>query len=342
MRTSGPLRRSAGCAVADGGRTVVQSARDHHLSWPTVQAALADYAGQVLPERPPATEAVGIDEIRRGRPEWRQDPDSGRWELVADAWHIGFVDAVGGAGLFGQVEGRNAASVRAWLAAQPEAWKRAVRYVAIDLCPTFRAAVRAALPHARIVVDCFHIVQLAQRHLADLRRRLTWKHHGRRARTGDPVWTVRKLLRMNKEALTDDQLRLLTTELTQIGTFGKQILAAWQAKEYLRDLLRLTFKHARTTPDRAAIAAARYRFQAHCADHAHLPELVTLAATVDQWWDGIETYLTTGITNAASEGNNRVIKLEARNAYGFRNREHQRLRSRCATTRRGRREAKPH
>ncbi|TKA00116.1 transposase, partial [Actinacidiphila oryziradicis] len=44
---------------------------------------------------------------------------------------------------------------------------------------------------------------------------------------------------------------------------------------------------------------------------------------------------------AASEGNNRLIKLEARNAFGFRNREHQRLRSRCATTRRSRREAKP-
>ncbi|WP_373292559.1 transposase [Streptomyces camponoticapitis] len=56
---------------------------------------------------------------------------------------------------------------------------------------------------------------------------------------------------------------------------------------------------------------------------------------------GAETYLTTGITNAASEGNNRLIKLEARNAFGFRNRANQRLRSRCATTRRSQREAHP-
>ncbi|WP_338678078.1 transposase [Streptomyces sp. SCSIO 30461] len=68
----------------------------------------------------------------------------------------------------------------------------------------------------------------------------------------------------------------------------------------------------------------------------------TLAETIEQWWDGIETYLTTGITNAASEGNNRLIKLEARNAFGFRNRANQRLRSRCATTRRSRRQAHPH
>ncbi|MFG2662071.1 transposase [Streptomyces sp. NPDC048425] len=51
--------------------------------------------------------------------------------------------------------------------------------------------------------------------------------------------------------------------------------------------------------------------------------------------------MTTGITNAASEGNNRLIKREARNAFGFRNRENQRLRSRCATTPRNRRDAHP-
>jgi len=98
----------------------------------------------------------------------------------------------------------------------------------------------------------------------------------------------------------------------------------------------------RDFPDREAISAARYRFFAHVADHAHLPELVTLAETVEQWWDGIHAYVTTGITNAASEGNNRVIKLEARKAYGFRNRANQRLRSRCATTRRSRGVLTPH
>ncbi|MHA6765729.1 transposase [Streptacidiphilus sp. PAMC 29251] len=101
-------------------------------------------------------------------------------------------------------------------------------------------------------------------------------------------------------------------------------------------LLRLTAKHAHVLPDRSAVSAARYRFQAFCADRPYLVELVTLAETVDQWWHGIENYIKTGITNAASEGNNRVIKLEARKAYGFRNRRSQRLRSHCATTRRAR------
>ena len=342
MRTTRALRRAVGAAVCDGGRTVVQTGRDLGLSWPVVQHCFEDYAAQVLPEQPPATEAIGIDETRRGKPVWKQNPDTEKWELVADAWHTGFVDAVGGRGLFGQVEGRNATSVADWLTDQPAAWRTQVRYVAIDLCTTFRAAIHRALPHAAVVVDCFHIVQLAQRHLADLRRRLTWKQHGRRARKGDSIYTVHKLLRRNKEDLTAEQLALLAAELEYMGTYGRQIYAAWQAKELLRDLLALAVSRTHTTPDRSTVSAARHRFLAHVADHAHLPELVTLAETVEHWWDGIETYLTTGITNAASEGNNRLIKLEARNAFGFRNRANQRLRSRCATTRRSRRETHPH
>jgi transposase len=342
MRTTTVLREAAGAAVCDGGRTVVQAGRDLGLSWPIVQHCLEKYAAQVLPETPPVTSAIGIDETRRGKPVWKQNPTTGKWELVADAWHIGFVDAIGGGGLFGQVEGRNATSVAEWLSAQPASWREQVRHVAIDLCSTFRAAVHRALPHAAVVVDCFHIVQLAQRHLADLRRRLTWKQHGRRARKGDSIYTVRKLLRRNKEDLTEDQHILLKCELDHMGTYGRQIYAAWKAKELLRDLLGLAVSRTHVTPDRSTISVARHRFFTHVADHTHLPELVTLAETVEQWWDGIETYLTTGISNAASEGNNRLIKLEARNAFGFRNRENQRLRSRCATTRRSRRDAHPH
>ena len=78
-----------------------------------------------------------------------------------------------------------------------------------------------------------------------------------------------------------------------------------------------------------------YRFYTWCADAA-VPELERLASTIQTWWPAIEAFLHTKITNAASEGYNRVVKLDARNAYGYRNPENQRLRTRCATTRRAR------
>ena len=46
----------------------------------------------------------------------------------------------------------------------------------------------------------------------------------------------------------------------------------------------------------------------------------------------IHAFLKTGITNARSEDTNRVIKTVSRDAYGFRNPENQRLRTRTAIT----------
>ncbi|MFD3492264.1 transposase [Streptomyces sp. NPDC058690] len=60
---------------------------------------------------------------------------------------------------------------------------------------------------------------------------------------------------------------------------------------------------------------------------ADLPELQRLATTVETWWPEILAFLHTGITNAGSKGTNRVIKTIARDAYGFRNPGHQRLRT---------------
>src|SRR5699024_12135731 len=86
---------------------------------------------------------------------------------------------------------------------------------------------------------------LAQRFLAILRRRLTWKHYGRRARKGDAVYDVRRLLRRNAEDLSADQRAFLQVTLEHMGTYGRQIYAARQAKELLRDLLGLAVSRTR-------------------------------------------------------------------------------------------------
>ncbi len=110
---------------------------------------------------------------------------------------------------------------------------------------------------------------------------------------------------------------------------GQTLLTAWIAKESRRNLLAL----ARTGADRHQVGHARWKFLSWCAD-SDIPEVVRLAVTVDRWWAGIAAFLDTGHSNAKSEGINRVIKLVARNAFGFRNTEDQRLRTRCVTTRR--------
>src|SRR5262249_5634667 len=98
--------------------------------------------------------------------------------------------------------------------------------------------------------------------------------------------------------------------LVHLGDPGYDSLAAYIAKEKLRDLVAL----ARTGPDRHRISQRLFAFYDWCAQ-SDLPELHRLAATIERWWPPIEAFLHTQITNAASEGVKRVVKLPARNAY---------------------------
>jgi transposase len=325
------LRASAGVAVADAGRTVVQAARDHRVSWPVVCAAFLAYAEQVLPDQPAPVAALGVDEVRRGRPRWVWDEATGTWQTAVDRWHVGFVDLSGGQGLLGQVEGRTSAAVLDWLHQRPPAWREQVTFVAIDMCPAFAKAARLGLPNATIVVDHFHVVQLANQAVTEIRRRLTMTHRGRRGRKGNREWELRNRLTRSAARMHANHLDPMVDQLAALGKLGTDLLVAWNAKEDLLDLLAL----ARTNPNREHIARLLYRFYRRCAVSG-LAELERLAATIETWWPKILAFIHSGVTNAGSEGTNRVIKTIARDAYGFRNPHNQRLRTRCATTRRAR------
>ena len=76
---------------------------------------------------------------------------------------------------------------------------------------------------------------------------------------------------------------------------------------------------------RSEIAAALeefYLFAAACK----VPEIHTLATTVDTWQQPIIAAIDTGLSNARSEGYNRIVKHIGRIAFGFRNSENQRRR----------------
>jgi transposase len=153
------------------------------------------------------------------------------------------------------------------------------------------------------VVDHFHVVQLANRAVTEVRRRMTLTRRGRRGRGSDPEWRLRDRLTRSAARMSGKHLdRLVDTIHALPATIGAPILAAWNAKEDLLDLLTT----ARTHPDRKHVNRLLHRFYTRCAD-SELPELHRLATTVETWWPQILAFLTTGITNAGSEGTNRVI-----------------------------------
>ena len=136
------------------------------------------------------------------------------------------------------MEGRTADDAAYWLAQAPAAWQDAIEVVAIDMCSIYASAVRRMLPQAQIVVDLFHVVQLAVKMSGDVRRRAVRERYGRRGRSGDPEYGVKGLLVRNLENLSAAQFAKVMGTLGG-DRHGQQILAAWIGKEKLRDKLNL-------------------------------------------------------------------------------------------------------
>ena len=326
------LREQAGTEIRDRGITVAEAARHAGVSWPAAHDAFAAAAGPLLEQDLAPVPHLGIDEHRRGRPRWTRDEDTGEYVLLADRWHTCFFDLSGGQGLLGQVEGRTADDAAYWLAQAAPAWRGQVRIVAMDMCSIYLSAVRRMLPQAQVAVDLFHVVHLAVKMTGDVRRRVVRGKYRRRGRSGDPEYGIKNLLTRNLEHLTQAQFAKVVDTLGADAA-GQEITAAWIGKEKLRDVLNLRARITGSVPCERSVRDRLFTFYDWCAQNDDIPELVTLARTVSRWENEIVCAVLTGITNAASESLNRLAKLEARLAYGFRNPANQRRRVRIACTR---------
>jgi transposase len=69
---------------------------------------------------------------------------------------------------------------------------------------------------------------------------------------------------------------------------------------------------------------------------ASVPEIHVLTETIETWQAPMVLAITTGLSNARSEGYNRIVKHVGLNAFGFRNPTNQRRRVRWACTRQSR------
>ncbi len=238
------------------------------------------------------------------------------------------------------MEGRTADDAAYWVAQAAPAWRDAIQAVAIDMCGIYASAVRRMLPGARIAVDLFHVVHLAVKMTGDARRRVSRGKYGRRGRSGDPEYGIKDLLARNLEQLSPGQFAKITGTL-QADPAGQDIAAAWIGKEKLRYALNLRARVTSSTPCERGVRDRLFAFSDRCACNDDIPELVSLARTVSRWEEEIVCAVLTGVTNAAAESLNRLAKLEARLAYGFRNPANQRRRVRIASTRGRRRSHAP-
>jgi transposase len=323
-------KASLATEVLDKDRSVAAVASDYRCGWHTVHDHVVTVADAALEAEPAPVRVLGIDETRRGKAKWETDPDTGRRAWV-DRWDTGLVDITGNQGLLAQVNGRTSAAVTEWLAERDPDWRTQITHVAIDMSAVYARAARLGLPGAIVIVDRFHLVKKANDMLDAVRRRVTLAQRGRRGRKVDVEWINRRRLLRGAERLTDAQRTTLFDKLLTADP-GEDIAAAWIAKELLRDLLSCADRGGL----RHEIHTALDRFYQFCAA-CKVPEVIRFARTIETWQAPIIAALQTGLTNARTEGYNRIVKHIGRIAFGFRNPDNQRRRVRWACTRQSRR-----
>ena len=293
--------------VGEQNRSVACVARDFGVGWSTIMAAVWFYGRPRVddPQRLAHTTALGLDEVAFLR------ANAHRHTVFA----TNFVDLFRGR-LLDVVPGRSAKAVHDWLGSRPAGWLTGVGTVAIDPHRGYANGVAVHLGHARLVVDPFHAVALANRAIDDVRRRVQNETLGHRGRTGDPLYGIRRLLLRGTERHSATSRARLEAGLAA-GDPCDEVLDTVLAKEALR------WMYAAETP---AVATLRFdTFIRECTDSA-VPELHRLARTAMRWRTEILAHHTTGASNGPTEAVNLVVKKVLRVAHGFRNFDNFRLR----------------
>jgi transposase len=187
------------------------------------------------------------------------------------------------------------------------------RVVSIEPYDGYRQAIRAVLPHARIVCDPFHLVRGANTALDAVRRRAPARRpraptEGRapqRQRAGwrPELYRARHRLLKARERLTERERRRLA-ELFQREPL---IAEAWALKESFRAIYRADRGEAEQRLD-AFLAAV---------DRAGLPAFDAFAKGIRLWRDELLAYFDEPTTNGYAEGIINKVKVIKRRAYGI-------------------------
>ena len=299
--------RECARAVGEEARSVASLARWLRVAWSTVMSAVRHHGTPLVddPARIATVTSLGIDETAF---------------LKANAEHhtsyvTGFVDLEARV-LIDMIEGNTAIDVSRWLSGRDKAFLTTVETVACDLHEGYRFGLHPHLDHARQVADPFHVVAIANRCLDKVRRRVQNEMLQHRGRKDDPLYKIRRVLLTGAERLNSKGQDRMALGL-RLGDPNDEVLGAWLAKEYVRDVY--------LTEDPGQAAVLLDRVIAGClADE--VGEIVSLGTTLKRWRTEILAHHDTGASNGPTEAMNLLVKKIKRCGHGFKNFENYRLR----------------
>ena len=208
------------------------------------------------------------------------------------------------------IEDRRLSSPRTYFKRYTKEARSLVKHIVIDMYAPYMSLIKELFPHAKIIIDKFHLVQHLSRALNKTRIRLMKKfkkHH-------------RKFKRYWRLFLKSHTL-LNTTTYRTVYCF-KQPMREIDILNFLLDLspeLKVTYELYQDLL--FAIQTKNIDRLNHLLETEHpliSPELQTAFQTFKTYQAYIENTLTTPYTNGPIEGINNKIKIIKRIAFGYR------------------------
>jgi len=298
--------------------TVAAVARELGLSWDTVNTIALDATRTIIAAdttRLDGVRVIGVDEHRWSHT--RRPGDHGYVTVIVDLTPV--LEGSGRARLLDLVPGRSAAALKSWLANQTAAFRDQVEVVAMDGFGGYKTAATDVLPEATPVMDPFHTVALAGDKLDLCRQRIQQQTCGHRGRAGDPLYRVRRTLRTRYPLLNTRQKTRLETVFADEAHIAVQI--CWSFYQRLIAAYAHPDRRRGKTMMTTIINALRTGLP------PGLEELAQLGRTLHRRRADVLAYFDHHASNGPTEAINGRLEALRRNALGFRNLTHYRIRS---------------
>jgi transposase len=258
---------------------------------------------------------IGVDEHRWSHT--RRHGQDGFVTVIIDLTPV--LDGTGRARLLDPVPGRSAAALRTWLANQSPQFRDQVDVVAMDGFGGYKTAATEVLPDATAVINPFHVVALAGAKLDLTRQRVQQQTCGHRGRTGDPLYGVRRTLRTRFPLLSSRQRSRLSAVFADDNHLA--VVVTWSIYQ------RLIAAYCQPDRRRGKIMLACIIYSLRRGVPAGLEELAQLGRTLHRRRHDVLAYFDHHASNGPTEAINGRLDALRRNALGFRNLTHYRLRS---------------
>lgn len=256
------------------------------ISW----RAVGRIAGRVVAEaldgsRLDGLVFIGVDEINYGRPQ---------------KFLTCVVDHISGRTVWA-APGKSADTLGLFFAELGPERSQAIKIVTMDMSAAYTKAVKDHAPQAEIVYDRFHVVQLLNAAVDEVRREAMRTAGDEQKRS---LKSTRWPLLKNPWNLT----RRERQKLSDLQRNNRRIYRAYLLKESFQQIY-----------DATSIAQADELFSEWYAwaRRSFLKPFRKFAATIKSYWPAVRRFLEVRLTNAIVEGTNSKIRMISHRAFGF-------------------------